>query len=91
MIASELSRQMGLITSADKERIKDIFLRAGLPVHPPEGMAADVFLDFMQRDKKVMNGVLRLILLETIGKAFICSDAAVDKIFSAITFSFESP
>ena len=46
-----------------------------LPVHPPENMDADAFLALMSRDKKVVEGQLRFILLQDIGTACIVDDA----------------
>jgi len=47
-----------------------------LPVQAPENMGAEVFLDLMARDKKVVDGRLRLILLKAIGDARIIDDVS---------------
>jgi 3-dehydroquinate synthase len=84
VIASELSCRLGLLSCAQKERVRDIFVRAGLPVMTPADMDSSTFVDFMQRDKKVVDGRLRLILLRSIGDAFISEDASLDLIVAAI-------
>ena len=84
IIASELSCNIGFLSSDDNKKIRNIFLRAGLPVITPADMDSSTFLDFMQRDKKVIDGRLRLILLKSIGNAVISEDASLDQIIAAI-------
>ncbi|RIX48578.1 MAG: 3-dehydroquinate synthase [Rhodocyclales bacterium GT-UBC] len=74
LIAAELSCRLGWLTAEDVGRIEAIFLRAGLPVRGP-AMGATRYIELMRHDKKVMDGKLRLVLLNAIGKAVV-SDAA---------------
>ena len=67
--AADLSKRMGWITIDDMERIIALLKLAQLPVTPPKGMNATKFLDLMAVDKKNVDGKIRLILLESIGKA----------------------
>ncbi|MDR2626251.1 MAG: 3-dehydroquinate synthase [Zoogloeaceae bacterium] len=73
LMAARLSMQLGWLPLADVERIERLLLAAELPVRAPE-MGAERYLQLMRHDKKVHNGRLRLILLESLGKAVI-SDA----------------
>ncbi len=84
VIASELSCQLGFLSSEENEKIRDIFSRAGLPIFGPDNMYSSTFIDFMQRDKKVVDGRLRLVLLKSIGHAFISEDASLEQIVAAI-------
>ena len=84
VIASELSCRLGFLTPDDNKKIRDIFLKVGLPVLPPADMDSSTFVDFMQRDKKVIDSRLRLILLKSIGGAVISEDASLDQIIAAI-------
>jgi len=68
VIAAELSVRLGLLSCEDGEAVRSIIGRFGLPVCVPADMTSDTFIDFMQRDKKILDGSLRLILLESIGK-----------------------
>ena len=56
--------------------------RAGLPVAPPGDMSSDEFLTLMGRDKKVVDGQLRLVLLRALGDACIVDDATEDELSS---------
>jgi 3-dehydroquinate synthase len=67
--AADLSKRMGWITNDDMERIIALLKLAQLPVNPPKEMNAKQFLDLMAVDKKNVDGKIRLILLESIGKA----------------------
>lgn len=67
--AADLSRRLGWLDDADVRRIVAIFRDAHLPVKPPRELDSKRFLDLMAVDKKNVDGKLRLILLESIGKA----------------------
>lgn len=67
--AADLSRRLGWLRQADVDRIVTVLRRAGLPVTPPPELDATRFLEVMAVDKKNLEGRLRLILLESIGKA----------------------
>jgi 3-dehydroquinate synthase len=70
-MAADLSRRLGWITDTELARIVDLVRAAGLPPAPPRGIATERFLELMAVDKKVLDGRLRLVLLEGIGKALI--------------------
>lgn len=76
--ACRLSECLGYLTAADTERVKNLLLRAYLPVEPPK-MSFEHWLNHMQHDKKVEGGKLRFVVLKSIGHASIqvCEDAAV--------------
>lgn len=67
--AADLSRRIGWISESDVERVLKILRLACLPVNPPKGMDVTQFIDLMSVDKKNVDGKIRLILLESIGKA----------------------
>ena len=83
LMAVELSCQLGWISSLDVERVERLFVRAGLPVSGP-AMDASRYLELMQHDKKVVDGKLRLVLLEQIGQALVSDVAASSEIAKAI-------
>jgi len=67
--AADLSMRKGWLRQQDVERIIALIQRAGLPVNPPAALGAERFLELMAVDKKNLDGKIRLILLEKIGKA----------------------
>ncbi|WP_438970774.1 3-dehydroquinate synthase [Methylophaga sp.] len=74
LMAADLSARQGWIEPSDVKRIRDLFEIAGLPVTGPNDMGPEQYLSLMSVDKKVQNGVIRLILMKGIGQAVITDD-----------------
>jgi 3-dehydroquinate synthase len=77
-LAADLSKRQGLITAADVARIISLFKHANLPVASPPELSSAQFIDFMAVDKKNVDGNIRVILLESIGKATL--PIAIDRL-----------
>jgi 3-dehydroquinate synthase len=73
LMAAAMSHEIGLIDVAAVDRVRRLLERAGLPVHIG-GVAPDVALEHMKIDKKVQGGRMRLVLLRSIGDAFVTAD-----------------
>jgi len=80
VMAAELSALQGRISLEDVARIKRLIERAHLPLVAPKGMSDDEFLAHMAVDKKVLDGRLRLVLLDEIGKAVVTSGIDVSDV-----------
>ena len=80
-MAADLSKRLGWISDADRERVFSLVARAGLPTAPPE-IATEQFLGLMAVDKKALGGQVRLVLLQSLGKAIISADYS-DKLLTA--------
>jgi 3-dehydroquinate synthase len=74
MMAAALSSRMGWLSAAEYRRIGRLLERTGLPVRPPDSLSPADFMQHMQRDKKVRDGQLRLVLPRGIGKAVVSAD-----------------
>ena len=83
VMAADLSHRMGWISLEDLERTKKIISRAQLPIVCPK-IPLDDFLAYMAHDKKVLNGQLRLVLLQQLGKAVITRGFDVELMQQAI-------
>lgn len=68
-LAADLSQRKGWLNADDVARIITLFERAGLPVKSPVELSPERFVDLMAVDKKNVDGAIRVILLEAIGKA----------------------
>ncbi len=77
MLAARLSLALGWLTAADVQRIRTLFVQAGLPVVSPD-LGVDSYMDMMGLDKKVEGGKIRFILLQGIGKGVISGDVPPD-------------
>jgi len=80
VMAAELSALQGRISLEDVARIKRLIERAHLPLVAPKEMSDDEFLAHMAVDKKVLDGRLRLVLLDEIGKAVVTSEIDVSDV-----------
>lgn len=82
--AAALSEILGDLTAADVARLEKLLARAVLPTVSPDGMQPADYLPYMWRDKKVLGGKLRLILLKQLGQAYIHSEATENQVLQAI-------
>ncbi len=83
-MAAEMSRQMHWMTAADTAKIFNLIKKANLPTHAPESISTDEFLTLMSVDKKVMDGILRLVLMRGIGQSTVTSDYSRNQLIRAI-------
>ena len=84
MMAAALSEQLGNISVADVSRLEKLLARANLPTLSPDSMQPEDYLPHMMRDKKVLAGKLRLVLLKSLGQAYIATDTDKDLVLNAI-------
>ncbi|MGF2736584.1 3-dehydroquinate synthase [Marinobacter sp. DUT-1] len=84
IMAADLSAREGMISGEDYRRAVDIILRAGLPERPPEAMTPEDFMRLMAVDKKNVDGALRLVLLRSIGDAFVTADARKESLAATL-------
>ncbi|NOR43219.1 MAG: 3-dehydroquinate synthase [Gammaproteobacteria bacterium] len=83
-MAAVMSNQMGWLSDKETQQTIQLIEQAKLPSKAPESMSAEQFLDLMSVDKKVLDGVLRLILMKGIGKSLVTSDFTLDNLNNAI-------
>lgn len=82
--AAALSEILGDLGHADVARLEKLIARAVLPTVSPDVMQPADYLPYMWRDKKVLGGKLRLILLKKLGEAYIYADATDSQVQQAI-------
>ena len=85
MQAAYMSQLLGDLTEQDVSRIAHIFKRAGLPIYPPHQLSNQDFMHYMAGDKKVQAGVVRLVLMKSIGQAYISGDYPADVLQQTLT------
>lgn len=74
MQAGYMSKLMGNISAEDLDRMADLISRARLPLYPPAQIKPAQFLDMMAVDKKAQAGHIRLVLLKSLGTAYLTGD-----------------
>jgi len=81
-LAARLSARLGLMPSADAERLERHLKAASLPSAissiPGPRPDPDSLIAAMAHDKKVADGQINFVLLRGLGKAFVTSDVAKD-------------
>ncbi|WP_439106245.1 3-dehydroquinate synthase [Congregibacter sp.] len=85
VLAARLSVSRGWITDEDVERLVTWLSTMSLPTSPPVDMSTASWKQHMLRDKKVVDGRLRLVLLEEIGQACIVDDVSEAELESFLT------
>ena len=73
VLAAQLSERLGMIAGADVVRLRALLQRAGLPVDAPR-LGRERYLALMSRDKKVVAGSIRFVLLDALGAARLRSE-----------------
>jgi 3-dehydroquinate synthase len=84
LLAADLSARRGWICAAEVADLRELLLGMHLPVSAPADMTPEQFLDLMGRDKKVVDGRLRLVLLEMIGRACIIDDVTEQELVAVL-------
>ncbi|KAK1399314.1 hypothetical protein POM88_009177 [Heracleum sosnowskyi] len=64
VMAVDMSYRLGWIDNSVVERVHKIIKQAKLPTGPPENVTVKMFKSVMALDKKVADGLLRLVLLK---------------------------
>ena len=73
-MAADLAARMDWISAADAGRVQGLIRRAGLPDRGPAALSPDDFLRLMARDKKAVDGGIRLVLPRAIGDTVLTGD-----------------
>lgn len=84
VMAAKTAERLGLFTEAATQRLVRLLMRAKLPVTGPSEMIAEDYLPHMLRDKKVIGGILRLVLPTSIGSSQVVTDVPHNVVLAAI-------
>lgn len=90
VMALEMSRRLGWLDEAERDRGIRLLQRAGLPVVPPSEMTPEDFLGHMAIDKKVLDGRLRLVLLRHLGEARVTGDFPHEVLQATLTADYRT-
>ncbi len=78
MMAADMSMRQGWISEDDRDRTYRLIKKAKLPTTLPKDMTEEDFMALMLRDKKTLDGKIRLILLKKLGDAIITAKYSKD-------------
>jgi len=79
MLAADLSQRLGWLNANEVKRMHALLSASSLPLRAPN-LGVEKYLDLMGMDKKVVDGKIRLVLQQGIGKAVITSDYDASKL-----------
>ena len=85
VMAADLSWRNGNLTQKNVQELIELLSEAKLPAIPPSDMNNDDFIRLMSVDKKVLDGRLRFVLLEEIGRAVVTSEYDPDKLTETLS------
>ncbi len=85
VMALDLSLRMGLIKQSELTRLEQLLMRANLPTKAPTCISNEAFIALMGVDKKVQNGRLRLVLLQSFGQAYITDEINIELLNETLT------
>ena len=91
-LAFDLSAKMGLVSQETPSRVRDHLQAMGMKTNlrdiSGDLPSAEVLLDLMSQDKKVINGQLRFILARDIGQSFVTSEVASSDVLDVLKNGF---
>ena len=86
-MAARMSQQLGWIDDNAVAQTVALIEQAKLPTMAPASMTVEQFMQLMAVDKKVLDGVLRLVLLKAIGDAVVTDDYNREQLEQAVASS----
>ena len=89
LMAAAMSRECGLVSGQDVDRLERLLERTGLPTRI-EGVTPASALDHMRIDKKVKAGRIRLVLLRSIGDSFVSADYSEPALLRTLDAYFDA-
>ncbi len=90
VMALYMSKQLGWITAQELQRGVTLLQTAKLPVIPPPSMRAQDYLTHMAVDKKALDGQIRLVLLQGLGRAVITADYSQDLLEQVLNTDYKT-
>ncbi len=84
LMATDLSVRLGLIEEDNLYRVESIIEKAGLPTKVHQSVTLEQMLENMKVDKKAKDGVVYLILLNSVGNALITADYSSEALTETI-------
>lgn len=88
VMAATLSHKLEKLSAQNVEDVKSIFKLCSLPIEAPEHLSRSAILQSMATDKKVLKGQIRLILMESIGKAYVSNNYDQEAFIQILTDFF---
>ncbi len=83
IVAAKISARQGFCSQQDVQRLTDLLSAFDLPITPPDFSLTE-YVGAMQKDKKIKQGVLTLVLNRGIGECFLHKIDDISSVYSHI-------
>lgn len=83
VMAADLSRRLGLCDDESAQRVMDLVKKLGMPVTAPRHPIKE-YLAVMARDKKVVAGKTRFVVMDAIGQAHVQGDIPEETLIATL-------
>ncbi|HEY31594.1 MAG TPA: 3-dehydroquinate synthase [Dehalococcoidia bacterium] len=77
LVAARISNRMGLLDRSDVTRLKKLLTKVGLLAEVPK-LETDKLIEAMHHDKKIVEGRIKFVLLESIGEVIFTDDVDLE-------------
>lgn len=84
LMAAHMSMLMQQVTEQEVEELKQLLIKTNLPIKIPQGITIEEMINNMRVDKKNIDGNIRLVLLSSIGSAYVTTDYKEEDLLSTI-------
>lgn len=85
LMAAHTANLLGQFSVTDIDRIKNLLIKAKLPITRPAEMPAESYIQHMLRDKKALSGQLRLVIPTKIGHVDVIDGIDKEIVLKSIT------
>ena len=85
VLAAQTAQNLGWVSAQEVEQIKSLIQAFDLPLVKPQSMSAETFIKHMQRDKKVLDQQIRLVLPTRIGEAVVTSEVSHQQLIDVLS------
>ena len=84
VMAFKLSQRLGAVSTVQLLEFEVLLQRLNLPIRPPKNITSEEMLQHMAVDKKNVNKVLKLVLLNKLGEAIVTQDFDQNTLMSVL-------
>ncbi len=80
----EVAVMKEMMDSEDADRVREVFVKIGLPLEVPEGLSAEKLVEAMGGDKKVRKGEINFVVPRKVGVVDVTTEVVADDFLKVI-------
>lgn len=82
--AASIAQRMGFLPPTERMRLRNLLVKAGLPIRVKKPLSRNKVMEYLSRDKKVRGGNTQFVLLKSIGRALSGQPVKSEQVESAL-------